>query len=205
MTSTQDDMASSPSESAPTSAHPAAVQASDVDDAPVPHHSDDLHHSSADSSSGSGSDEDSKPQNARLQRPKMGSRKSSGTIIVPRESANIELHDEVYDENDARTMSPRRTSEEIERMSSDAKQTMMEQAKQLQASLLEVVEKVETVKSEHEKLEGGNRFLQSYVSMKTSDRTCTNRLFRYIGELMQTSKITSTGPAKKKGKGRNTK
>lgn len=91
----------------------------------------------------------------------MGSRKSSGTIIVPRESPYIELEEEEYDENDARTMSPRRTSEEIEQMSTEARQTMLEQAKQLQASLLEVVEKVETVKSEHEKLEGGNRFLQS--------------------------------------------
>jgi hypothetical protein len=38
------------------------------------------------------------------------------------------------------------------------------QAKQLQASLMEIVDRVEVVKSEHEKLEGGNKFLQSYVS-----------------------------------------
>lgn len=37
------------------------------------------------------------------------------------------------------------------------------QAKQLQASLMEIVDRVEVVKSEHEKLEGGNKFLQSYV------------------------------------------
>ena len=35
------------------------------------------------------------------------------------------------------------------------------QAKQLQASLMEIVDRVEVVKSEHEKLEGGNKFLQS--------------------------------------------
>jgi hypothetical protein len=35
------------------------------------------------------------------------------------------------------------------------------QAKALQASLLEIVDRVEIVRSEHEKLEGGNRFLQS--------------------------------------------
>lgn len=35
------------------------------------------------------------------------------------------------------------------------------QAKALQASLLEIVDRVEIVKSEHEKLEGGNKFLQS--------------------------------------------
>ena len=35
------------------------------------------------------------------------------------------------------------------------------QAKALQASLMEIVDRVEIVKSEHEKLEGGNKFLQS--------------------------------------------
>lgn len=65
---------------------------------------------------------------------------------------------------------------------------MIDQAKALQASLLDIVERVETIKSEHEKLEGGNRFLQSY-----------------IGELMQTSKITSTGASRGKGKGRSMK
>ena len=55
----------------------------------------------------------------------------------------------------------------------------------LQESLLEIVERVETVRTEHEKLEGGNKFLQSY-----------------IGELMATSKITSTGASSKaRGKG----
>lgn len=35
------------------------------------------------------------------------------------------------------------------------------QAKALQQSLMEIVDRVEIVKSEHEKLEGGNKFLQS--------------------------------------------
>jgi hypothetical protein len=78
-------------------------------------------------------------------------------------------------------------------MGQGARQALIEQAKALQASLLEIVDRVEIVRTEHEKLEGGNRFLQSY-----------------IGELMQTSKITSTGAAKGskakgKGKGRVTK
>lgn len=103
------------------------------------------------------------------------------------------MKEEDYDEDDARTMSPRRSSEEIERMGQGARQALIEQAKALQASLLEIVDRVEIVRSEHEKLEGGNRFLQSY-----------------IGELMQTSKITSTGAVKGsrtkgKGKGRVTK
>jgi short coiled-coil protein len=35
------------------------------------------------------------------------------------------------------------------------------QAKELQDTLLDIVDKVENVRSEHAKLEGGNRFLQS--------------------------------------------
>ena len=35
------------------------------------------------------------------------------------------------------------------------------QAKALQASLMQIVDRVEVVKNEHEKLEGGNKFLQS--------------------------------------------
>lgn len=131
---------------------------------------------------------DPKADPNKLARPRLGSRKSSGTIIIPRDSPHVELKEEEYDDGDARTMSPRRSSEEIERMGQEARQALIEQAKALQASLLEIVDRVEIVRSEHEKLEGGNKFLQSY-----------------IGELMQTSKITSTGAGKSKGKGRSIK
>lgn len=141
------------------------------------------------SSTSSVSDPDqSKPDPMLQARPRLGSRKSSGTIIIPRDSPNVEMKEEEYDDDDARTMSPRRSSEEIEKMGQDARQALIEQAKALQATLMEIVDRVEVVKNEHEKLEGGNKFLQSY-----------------IGELMQTSKLTSAGAAKgakTKGKGR---
>lgn len=121
----------------------------------------------------------------KLKRPKIGSRKSSGSLIIPRDSPNIEARDEEYAEDDARTMSPRRTSEEIERLGRDARRTLIEQARVLQASLMEICDRVESIKSEHSKLEGENRFLQNY-----------------IGELMQTTKITATGASKGKGKAR---
>jgi predicted nuclease with TOPRIM domain len=82
-------------------------------------------------------------------------------------------------------MSPRRTSEETERLGRDARRTLIEQARVLQASLMEICDRVESIKSEHSKLEGENRFLQNY-----------------IGELMQTTKITATGASKGKGKAR---
>jgi hypothetical protein len=97
-------------------------------------------------------------------------------------NSKIEFEDEVYDEGDARAMSPRRNGEELERISKDARRQLEEQAKALQSSLLALVDRVETVKSEHDKLEGENKFLQSY-----------------IGELMSTSKITASGSGKGKG------
>ncbi|KAK4543878.1 hypothetical protein LTR36_004652 [Oleoguttula mirabilis] len=116
-------------------------------------------------------------------RPKLGSRKSSGTMIVSREHAAEAVESDI-EEGDVRTMSPRRNSAEVDKLGEAARRDLIEQARVLQTSLQEIVDRVEEVKSEHEKLEGGNKFLQSY-----------------IGELMSTSKITSSAP--KKGKGRN--
>ena len=71
-------------------------------------------------------DSPSSPSSKRLSRPQIGSRKSSGTLIVPRDSASVEVKDEQYDADDARAMSPRRTSEEIERMGHETKQAYKE-------------------------------------------------------------------------------
>jgi hypothetical protein len=49
------------------------------------------------------------------------------------------------------------------------------QAKALQASLMDIVDRVEVVKNEHEKLEGGNKFLQSYVVVALTVITVTNQ------------------------------
>lgn len=118
-----------------------------------------------------------------VQRPKLVSRKSSGTIIVPREHPKVELSegDEVFDEDDARTMSPRRNSEDIEKMSKDARAELSQHAKILQDSLLEIFNRIEAVKEEHDKLDNNNKFLQ-----------------KYIGDLMSTSKITATGASGRK-------
>lgn len=147
--------------------------------APEPPGDAELADSSSTNSLSSGSDgEGVSPSSGKAQRPKLHTRKSSGTIIVPRDDPNIEMEEEEYDEGDARAMSPRRSSEELDRMEDNARQALVEfvdtaqsfrpssnafyrQAQQLQATLLEIVERVESVKAEHEKLEGGNRFLQS--------------------------------------------
>lgn len=149
--------------------------------------------------------EDDAASAERILRPKMGSRKSSGTLIVSREAATT-MADPDFDENDVRTMSPRRNSEEVDKLGEEARKDLIEQAKVLQMSLQAIVDRVEAVKSEHEKLEGGNKFLQSYVVPAfTSCLEQCSLSPRYIGELMQTSKITSTAPSKTKGKGRSGK
>jgi hypothetical protein len=89
-----------------------------------PSYPDDM---STTSSSSSISEQDQPKADPTLHpRPRLGSRKSSGTIIIPRDSPNVELKEEEYDDGDARTMSPRRSSEEIEKMGQDARQALIE-------------------------------------------------------------------------------
>lgn len=117
--------------------------------------------SSSDSSAVASEDDSVRPSNSsRLSRPKLGSRKSSGTMIVPRDAQDTVVDEEI-EEGDVRTMSPRRNSEEVDKLGEEARRDLIQQAKVLQTSLQAIVDKVETVKSEHEKLEGGNKFLQS--------------------------------------------
>ena len=67
-------------------------------------------------------------------------------------------------------MSPRRNSADIDKLGEQARKDLIEQARVLQTSLQAIVERVEEVKSEHEKLEGGNKFLQSYVALLMGKR-----------------------------------
>ena len=83
---------------------------------------------STSSSNSSVSDKDMATDPTLQPRPRLGSRKSSGTIIIPRDSHNVEMkeEEEEYDDGDARTLSPRRSSEEIEKMGQDARQALIE-------------------------------------------------------------------------------
>lgn len=78
-------------------------------------------------------------------------------------------------EMDPRNMSPRRDSEELDQLGAETKARLQAQAQSLQSGLLALLERVDKVREEHDKLEGENRFLQEY-----------------IGSLMATSKITGS-------------
>lgn len=47
-------------------------------------------------------------------------------MVIPRDSLHVELEEEDYDVGDARTMSPRRSSEEIEKMGTEARDALIE-------------------------------------------------------------------------------
>ena len=67
----------------------------------------------------------------------MSSRKSSGTIIVSRDAPDIEAEDEEYEDGDARTMSPRRTSEEVDKLEHSARQALIQYVGELSTEISE--------------------------------------------------------------------
>jgi len=81
---------------------------------------------SASSSLSIGSERNYPPNPGPSSRPKVISRKSSGTNIIARDDPHIELQegDETFGSDDARTMSPRRTSEGLEKMSQDSRRQL---------------------------------------------------------------------------------
>ncbi|CAM1511976.1 Fc.00g094890.m01.CDS01 [Cosmosporella sp. VM-42] len=114
-------------------------------------------------------------------RPRLPSRKSSGPLAVPRDSSAVGPVDCEYGPDDVRSMSPRRTTEDIDRLGKQAREEMARHAKALQDSLLTIFSRIEAVREEHDKLDNNNKFLQ-----------------KYIGDLMSTSKITASGSRGKK-------
>lgn len=114
-------------------------------------------------------------------RPRMPSRQSSGPLAVPRDSSEVGPVDAHFGPDDVRAMSPRRTSEDLDKMGKAAREEMRRHAKALQDSLLTIFSRIEAVQEEHDKLDNNNKFLQ-----------------KYIGDLMSTSKITASGSRGKK-------
>ncbi|KAG6036514.1 hypothetical protein E4U41_005633 [Claviceps citrina] len=109
-------------------------------------------------------------------RPRLPSRKSSGPLAVHRDSSAVGPVDAQFGPDDVRAMSPRRSSEDIDRMGREAREELRRHAKLLQESLITIFNRIEAVREEHDKLDSNNKFLQ-----------------KYIGDLMSTTKITATG------------
>lgn len=101
-------------------------------------------------------------------------------MIVSRD-ASVGPMETDFAPDDVRSMSPRRTSEDIEHLGKEARQELQRHAKALQDSLIVLFNRIEAVKEEHDKLDNHNKFLQ-----------------KYIGDLMTTSKITASSSRAKK-------
>jgi hypothetical protein len=114
-------------------------------------------------------------------RPHLPKRTSSGPLVVPRNSSAVGPVDAHFGPDDVRSMSPRRSSEDIDKMGKEARDELKRHAKALQDSLITIFNRIEAVREEHDKLDNNNKFLQ-----------------KYIGDLMSTSKITASGPRGKK-------
>lgn len=99
-------------------------EASPVDTLPHPNDSGRMHMSSL-SSSSSISDAENE-RRGRSERPRMASRKPSASILVPRDHPEIEIEEEEFPPDDARAMSPRRNSADLERLGKEARQTLQE-------------------------------------------------------------------------------
>ncbi|KAH7312639.1 hypothetical protein B0I35DRAFT_59862 [Stachybotrys elegans] len=114
-------------------------------------------------------------------RPHLPTRKSSGPLVVPRNSSAVGPIEADFGPDDVRSMSPRRSSEDIDKMGKEAREELRRHAKALQDSLLTIFNRIEAVREEHDKLDSNNKFLQ-----------------KYIGDLMSTSKITASSSRGKK-------
>ncbi|OXV09243.1 hypothetical protein Egran_03000 [Elaphomyces granulatus] len=122
--------------------------------------------SSSSSSSGSGSDAEPE-RKSRVDRPRLAVRQPSASILIPRDHPEIEIKEEYFPPDDARAMSPRRNSADVERLGKEARKTLQQQARTLQSSLQALAERIEEVKHNHDKLESENKFLQDYIGSLT--------------------------------------
>ena len=85
-----------------------------------------LHVSSASSpSSVSDFEPERQSRNSPTDRPRIN-RKPSTSILVPRDHPEIEIEEEEFPPDDARAMSPRRNSADLERLGKEARQTLQE-------------------------------------------------------------------------------
>ncbi|PGH02171.1 hypothetical protein AJ79_07717 [Helicocarpus griseus UAMH5409] len=130
---------------------------------PSPNESNSVHVSSLSSSSSSSISDTEHDRKSRADRPRLASRKPSASILVPRDHPEIEIKKEDFPPDDARTMSPRRNSADVEKLSREAREALQKQANTLQSSLQALAERIDEVKSDHDKLENENRFLQDYI------------------------------------------
>ncbi|MCJ1320950.1 hypothetical protein MMC15_006291 [Xylographa vitiligo] len=86
----------------------------------------------------------------------------SSSMIVSAGQTTVDDQD-TFGPDEARAMSPRRSSAEGDEMSNAARLSVREHARQAQLSLLEIAESIELVRHDHDRLERQNLALQDYI------------------------------------------
>ncbi|KAL8973370.1 MAG: hypothetical protein Q9197_002396 [Variospora fuerteventurae] len=109
-------------------------------------------------------DEISNP--GKLTRPRLSQRKSSGTMIIPRD-APTEAPSQEFPPEDARAMSPRRSSEETDKMLIKARLSIEKRAQDMQSGLAAIATQIETVSKNCESLDRQNQALQDAIGDMT--------------------------------------
>ncbi|MCJ1476341.1 hypothetical protein MMC13_005007 [Lambiella insularis] len=89
-------------------------------------------------------------------------RPASPSMIVPADHPGVD-EEEAYPPDDARAISPQRTTEGAEEMGRDARLSVQKHARQAQQRLIEIAESIELIRQDHERLERQNQALQDYI------------------------------------------
>ncbi|KAL8721324.1 MAG: hypothetical protein Q9225_001984 [Loekoesia sp. 1 TL-2023] len=118
------------------------------------------------SASNTSTDTDEDSNRFKLTRPKLTQRKSSGTIIIPRD-APTEAPPQEFPPDDARAMSPRRSSEETDKMLVNARLSIEKRAQDMQSGLAAIASQIETVSKNCESLDRQNQALQDAIGDMT--------------------------------------
>ncbi|KAL8871416.1 MAG: hypothetical protein Q9174_002740 [Haloplaca sp. 1 TL-2023] len=112
------------------------------------------------SNTSSGTDE------TKLQRPKMTSRKSSDTMIIPRDAPTVAPKKE-FPPDDARAMSPRRSIEETEKIGVDVSASVHQDYLNKQKELANLQSRVEAMRSTTDTLDSNNQAIQGAIGEMT--------------------------------------
>ncbi|KAI4119057.1 MAG: hypothetical protein LQ345_000977 [Seirophora villosa] len=118
------------------------------------------------SNSNTSTDTDELSTPSKLARPRLSQRKSSGTMIIPRD-APTEAPAQDFPPEDARAMSPRRSSEETDKMLVSARLSIERRAQDMQSGLAAIASQIETVSKNCESLDRQNQALQDAIGDMT--------------------------------------
>ncbi|KAL9006866.1 MAG: hypothetical protein Q9188_000397 [Gyalolechia gomerana] len=118
------------------------------------------------STSNTSTDTDEDSNRSKLTRPRLMQRKSSGTMIIPRD-APTEAPPQQFPPDDARAMSPRRSSEETDKMLVSARLSIEKRAQDMQSGLAAIATQIETVSKNCESLDRQNQALQDAIGDMT--------------------------------------